>query len=282
MVRGNQYSRYSINRIDSRRKNFQAHALHLRHVKAHARALRLANPVALLNQHALRPAACQFADTFKQRVGILGDAQEPLLDFFGFHRRGVVLPAKTVDYLLVRQHRLALRAPVHAAAPPVGQSFFKHPQKEPLVPAVIFRFAGGNFAVPVVAEAETLAHRLHLRDVRVGPFTRRRAALDCGVLSGQSESIPPNGMQHVESTHALVTRYRIADGVVAHVAHVQCPGGIRQHFEKVILGAGTVVIFSVERVLFLPYFLPLRFYCLGIVLCHSFAPASSRAGGPQL
>ena len=194
-------------------------------------------------------------------------AQEPLLDLFGFHRRVVVLPAAAVHHLLVGQHGLALRAPVHQAALAVGQPALQHAQEKPLVPAVIFRLAGGNFAPPVVAEAEAPADRLHLRDVGVGPIARRRAALDGRIFGRQAEGVPADGVQHVEAAHAAIARHRVADGVIAHVAHVQRAGGIRQHLQQIIFRAAGIGV-GRERASGVPSLSPLRLDCLRIVFGH--------------
>ena len=60
------------------------------------------------------------------------------------------------------------------------------------------------------------------------------AALDGGIFGRQAERVPADGVQHVEAAHAPVTRHGVADGVIAHVAHVQRAGGIRQHLEQII------------------------------------------------
>ena len=201
--------------------------------------------------------------------------QKPLLDFLRLHRRRVVLPAAAVHHLLIRQHRLAQRAPIHAAAFAVRQSAFEHAQKKPLVPAVIFRLAGGNFAPPVVAESESLADRLHLRDVGVCPIARSGAALDRRVFRRQSERVPSDRMQHVESAHAFVARHGVADRVIPHVAHVQSTGGIRQHLEDVIFRLAGLRI-RLERAFALPAFAPLFFDCLRNVIRHGFPSHRTR------
>src|SRR6267154_1092094 len=80
-------------------------------------------------------------------------------------------PTAPVHHLLVGQHGLALRAPVHPAAFPVSDTALEHSQKKPLVPPVILRLASGNFPAPVVAEPEPLAHALERFNIRVRPFT---------------------------------------------------------------------------------------------------------------
>ncbi len=83
-------------------------------------------------------------------------------------------------------------------------------------------------------------------------------ALDGGVFRRQAEGIPTHRMKNIKTAHALVARHHIADGIVAHVAHVNAPGGIGKHFEDVILGLGRV-FGDVERLLLGPELLPLLF-----------------------
>ena len=47
-----------------------------------------------------------------------------------------------------------------------------------------------------------------------------RFVLDGGVLGGQAERVPADGVKHVESLHLLEPRQRVADRVITHVSHV--------------------------------------------------------------
>src|SRR6185437_15362619 len=158
-------------------------------------------------------------------------------------------------------------APVHFAELAIGEPFLEHAEKKPLIPAVVFGFASGNFAAPIVAEAKALADGFYLLNVRVRPLARRNAVFYRSVFSGQAEGIPSNRMEHVESAHALETRDSVANRIIAHVAHVQSARRIRQHFEHAILWALGIGV-RVERSLLLPDFLPLGFNLLRLVFRH--------------
>ncbi len=145
-------------------------------------------------------------------------------------------PAAAVHHLLVGQHRGALRAPVHLALLAVDQALLIHAQEKPLVPAVVLGQAGGHLGRPVVAQAEPLHLPLHGGDVGKRPLARRGVVLERGVFSRQPEGVPAHGMQHVVAAHPHVPGQRVADGVVAHVAHVQLAAGIGQHLQHVVLG----------------------------------------------
>ena len=55
------------------------------------------------------------------------------------------------------------------------------------------------------------------------PDARMDVVFDGGVFGGQAEGVPPHGVHDVEPLHALEARHHVADGVVAHMAHVQVP-----------------------------------------------------------
>ncbi len=89
--------------------------------------------------------------------------------------------------------------------------------------------------------------------------------LDSRIFRGQTESIPAHGMQHVETLHGLETRHNIADGIVAHMAHMDLARGIREHFKHVVLRL-VMVHFDLEAAGFIPDLLPLLFNFFRIVL----------------
>ena len=110
------------------------------------RAFGSPDPVALHGEHASGQCPSSLSHVAQQFVGIIGDPQEPLLQLALLHRRVLMPPAAAVHYLLVGQHRTALRTPVHQRLLAIGQPALQHFQKEPLVPAIIFGLAGGHFA----------------------------------------------------------------------------------------------------------------------------------------
>ena len=97
--------------------------------EVHQRAFAAPDPVALHGADFFRPAA-QLVQTAQQFVGVVGDAQEPLLQLALLHQRVFVPPAAAVHHLLIGQHGGALRTPVHLALlairQPALQSFRKN------------------------------------------------------------------------------------------------------------------------------------------------------------
>ena len=230
-----------------------------RQEKVDVRSFAAADPVALHGANFFRPAF-QLVEAVEQLLGVGGDAKEPLHQIALVHLRGFVPPAASIDDLLVGQNSGALRAPIDLAFFAVNQAFFVHAQEEPLVPSVVLRQAGGDFARPVVAQAEPVHLDFHRGDVGEGPLARRGVVFERGVFGGQAEGVPAHGMEHVVAAHPHMAGQRVADGVVAHVAHVQLAAGIGQHFQHVVLGlAAGCGLGRIERGVRSPALLPFGF-----------------------
>jgi len=204
--------------------------------QAHAGAL--ADPVFLHQAYLLGPAF-QLIQICQQFFGVGGDLHVIHGDFPLFHQ-GAGTPAPAVDDLFVGQHGLVHRVPVHRAQALVDQALFKEPGEQPLFPAVVVRLAGGDFPFPVDGEAQALELAAHVIDIGVGPLGGGPLVLDGGVFRRHAESVPAHGLEHVEALHLVKAGKHVADGVVAHVAHVQLPGGIGEHGQAVVLGLGEV------------------------------------------
>ena len=147
--------------------------------KAHT--LRLADPILLHQAHFVGPAVqggfgVAHLHMIEQLLRIVGDLQVVARDFTLFHHR-TGAPAFAVDDLLVGQHGLVHRVPVHHLGLAVGHAHIEHLQKEPLVPFVIGCIAGGDFTAPVDGQPHGLHLLFHVRDVLVGPLGGWHAVL---------------------------------------------------------------------------------------------------------
>ena len=148
--------------------------------EAQPQALGAADPV-LLHQPDLVGPALESLQAFDQRVGIVRDAQKPLIELAFFdHRAGA--PAAAVDHLLIGQDGHVDRIPVDLALLAVDQPTVPQVEEPGLLLAVVFDVAGGELARPVDAEAEPLQLLTHVGDVLVGPVARRDAPLHRRVL----------------------------------------------------------------------------------------------------
>ena len=270
MLGRQEHARRAENRVDSRRE----HLDRVRdggdpHPPAPETVTRvpcdLPNPVLLHRQHFFRPLA-QLLDAFQQVVCVLRDLEEPLLQI-ARGDGGAAPPASAVDDLLVGQDGLVLLAPVDRRAPAVRQPALVHLDEQPLVPLVVGRLAGGELALPRVADAQALELPLHVGDVGERRRLGMNAALDGRVFGRQAERVPAERMQHVVAAQPLRARHDVADDVVADVSDMRVTRRIREHLETVELRPRR--IFSdLERARARPAFLPLLVECLRFVVGH--------------
>ena len=164
----------------------------------------------------------------QQLLRVVGNGQVVAGNLALFYQRAGA-PAAPVDHLLIGQHGLIDRVPVHDLGLAVGNALVQHLQEQPLVPLVVLGVAGGDFAAPVDGQAHRLHLLFHVRNVVVRPLGRRHLVLQGSVFCGQTEGIPTHGHQDVVALHAQLAREHVIDGVVAHVAHVQLARGVGQH-----------------------------------------------------
>ncbi len=210
-----------------------------------AHAFALADPVLLHRLDALGPARQSGANAIEQLFGVARDLQVvagnlALLD------DGARAPAAAFHDLLVGEHRLVDRIPVHGLRPALGDAGVEHLQEQPLVPLVVARIAGRDLAAPVDGQAHRLHLRLHGGDVLARPFRRRHAVLHRRVLGRQAEGVPAHRHQHIHAGHPQVAGQHVVDGVVAHMTHVQAPAGVRQHRAGVELRLGGVFADAID------------------------------------
>ena len=243
----------------------------------HARSFGPADPVPLHHQDLLGPVA-EPVRCFQQLVGVLRDAEEPLLQVARGHHRAAA-PAFAVDDLLVGEHGLAARTPVDVRALAIRQVALEHLQEQPLVPAVVLRLAGGQLALPGVADADALELAFHVGDVLERPGFGMRSALDGGVLRGHPERVPPERVQDVVAAHALHARDHVADHVVADVADVRVARRVREHLQTIELRP-IGILRHLEGARLPPARLPFLLDCLGFVVRHDLSIISHARTAP--
>ncbi len=216
--------------VRARREDLEV-ATAIRELETDQEAFGATDPVALHRLDRFRPTV-ELVEVVQQFIGIGGDAHEPLRDFAPLDQRAGT-PATAVDHLLVREHRLVDRVPVDDGGLAVDQAPLIEAGEEPLLPAIIIGVAGRKLARPVIGKAEALQLAAHVVDVGAGPARRRHVVLDRGVLGRQPESVPAHGLQDILAQHALVTRDDVADGVIAHVPHVQASARVGEHAQAI-------------------------------------------------
>ncbi len=232
------------------------------HGEGDLQAVALPDPVFLHGDDPLGPAREPVA-VLQQLLHVLGDPEEPLREVLLLHV-GAAAPALPGLDLLVGEHGLALRAPVDGRLPLVDEALLVHPQEKELLPLVVGGLAGRDLAVPVVAEAHAPELHLHALDVFVGPLGGVDAVVDGGVLGRHAEGVPSHGVKDVEAPHVLVAGDDIADGVIAHVPHVDAARGVGEHLQEIVLFPGWI-LGDVEDLAVIPELLPLLLDLVGSV-----------------
>src|SRR5258706_1149588 len=171
MRRGEDDSAGAVDGVDARGENLDGlDAGNIGYREPHTRADGFADPIALHGDDAVGPGTFEFFQIFKELIGVVSGLEEPLLDFAGLDEGIFVPPAvAAVNDLLVGQDGAALGTPVDAALFAIGEATLEHAQKKPLIPTIVLRIAGGDFAAPVVAETEAAQHALKFIDVVSGP-----------------------------------------------------------------------------------------------------------------
>ena len=113
-------------------------------------------------------------------------------------------PAAAIHHLLIRQDSSALGTPVDLALLAISQAFLVELEEEPLIPLVVFRQAGSDFAGPIVCETQAGHLGFHSGDVLQSPLAGWRIVCDRRVLSWKPERIPSHGMEHVIAIHPRI------------------------------------------------------------------------------
>ena len=201
-------------------------------------------PVGLHGAHALGPTR-QMVQRIAQLIGKRRDAQVVHGDLALFDQRAGA-PAAPVYDLFISEHGLIDRVPIDHAGAAISDALFQHAQEQPLVPAVVIGITSGQFARPVDGQTQRLQLPTHIGDVVASPLGRRHTIGHGGVFGRQTEGIPAHGLQHIAALHAHEARQHIADGVVAHMAHVQTSRRVREHGQAIKLFAGRVLVGDVS------------------------------------
>ena len=230
------------------------------------RAFGAADPVAL--HHLDRFGPVDGAEV-EQLVGVVGDAEEPLLEVARLDDRAAAFAGTrssvVAQHLLVGQYGAAGWAPVGGGASAVGEAVAVELEEPPLGPAVVLRIGGGELAIPVEAGAHLLELAAHRLDVAVGPLFGVGAVLDRGVFGGQAECVEAEREEHVVALHALPAGGGVAGGHRVPVPDVQIAAGVGEHGQEEVGGAVVLVGGAVEAV-DLPAPPPARLDLAGVVV----------------
>ena len=229
---------------------------------------RLADPVGL-HQFDLGGPVVERVQCGKQFFGMVRNLEEPLRQLASLDQCARP-PAATGLNLFVGQNRHIDRIPVHHRVLAVNQSFVEEIEEQRLLLAIVFGITGGKFAGPINRQAQRLHLAAHVVDVAVGPILWVSANGHRSVFGRHPECIPTHRVQHIVPCRDLIAGDHIAHGVIADVAHVDAPRGIREHLKHIILrlvsGADRL-----EHFVFFPGLLPAGFDLGGGISGHRLA-----------
>ena len=184
-------------------------------------ALAAADPVALHRLDVLGPV--DPVEVAEQPLGVVGDPQQPLLELADLDHGPAALAVPVGAHLLVGEHGLVVGAPLDGRLAAVREPGPEQLQEDPLGPAVVGGFAGGELPGPVDRDppgSELLlkgGDRLGRRDTWVD------ARADRVVLGRQPERVVAHRVQHPCAATAAVVGDGVPQRVALQVADVGLP-----------------------------------------------------------
>ena len=135
-------------RIDARREHFdRARGSRRSRTRTRTPSLRPIQLRCIVRVRSGHPSS--FVRSSSRRSAIGGDLEEPLRQVAALDQV-LAAPAAPVDHLLVREHGMIVRAPVHRRFALVSQAALVQAQEQPLVPAIVLGLARRDLARPVV------------------------------------------------------------------------------------------------------------------------------------
>ena len=262
MLGGEHEIRRAEDRVRTRREDDDRRRIALGDRERDLRALGAADPVALGALGGLGPV--DPLEVVQQPLGVVGDAEEPLLEQPLLDTRAAAL-TQPVLHLLVGEHRLVVRAPVDRRLLLVGEPLLEQLQEDPLRPLVVARIGRRQLVLPVDHEADATQLAAEVLDVLRDQPHRVPADLQGVVLRVDAEGVEPNGLEHAVPLQPLKSSMDVGPREREDVADVQPFGRrVRKHHQLVERGRRRLQVGLVGAAL-LPAALPFELECGRIV-----------------
>ena len=174
-------------------------------------AVRAADPVSLSGLRTLRPV--DPVEIREEALGVRCDSEEPLLEEALLDLRATTL-ARAGDHLLVREHGLVVRAPVHGRRPPIRQSALEQLEENPLRPLVILRISGRQLVPPIDHQPRALQLPAEVCDVARNQLARVNTDFECVILRVDAKCVKAHRLENrvplkpLESSIDVIARER--------------------------------------------------------------------------
>ena len=174
-------------------------------------AVRAADPVSLSGLRTLRPV--DPVEIREEALGVRCDSEEPLLEEALLDLRATTL-ARAGDHLLVREHGLVVRTPVHGRRPPIRQSALEQLEENPLRPLVILRISGRQLVPPIDHQPRALQLPAEVCDVARNQLARVNTDFECVILRVDAKCVKAHRLENrvplkpLESSIDVIARER--------------------------------------------------------------------------
>ena len=251
-------SYYHISRAEKRIATCSVNSQFIaeRSFESNFRACRTSYPVSLRCLNLLE--IINAVEVVEQLLGVIGDFQHPLVLNL-VNNLAVTAFASAVYDFLVCENDFAMRTPVYVYFFFVRKSRFEKFEEYPLRPLVVIGVGGVYLTFPVKRKTQHFQLISETVYVAFGNDCGVDFMLDSVVFGRQTESVPAHREQYVVTLHTAFSSDNIHCGVGARVTDVQTVARrIRKLNKRVIFRLG-IVVFCVERAVFVPIFLPFAF-----------------------
>ena len=199
--------------------------------EAHLRTGGAADPVALLDLHALD--VVHVLQIVQQSLGIRRDAEHPLALFLAHHGAAAALTYILYN-LFVGKDALAGGAPVDRHFCLIGKPMLIKLEENPLRPLEVGRIRRIDLAIPVKAISQRLKLAPKHLDIVCGNNRRVNMVLDGIVFRRQAEGVIAHGEQDVLPLHPVLSGDHVHGRVGAGMADMQSRAGRIREFNQSI------------------------------------------------
>ncbi len=194
---------------------------------------------------------------------VVRNFKEPLRQFTLLNKCAGA-PAASINHLLIGENGLINGIPIDLRGLAINQTVLQEVEKHSLLMLVIGRIAGRDFTVPIERKPHAFKLRAHGCYIGVSPCRRMGFVGHGCIFCWHAERVPTHRMQDIETACALIARYHVTHGVIAHMAHMNAARWIGKHFKDVVFWS-RIVVFRTKKFFCVPDLLPFPLSFAGVV-----------------